>query len=574
MILYQVHNSLVFSDETFIYYAKDYYDYVVQLVKDSLYLHPWENINVIIGNYSYIFNNSNPVIRIDINFEHTLVVPGGRDSDFCPCGVIPVLYNNAQQKYLVRIENLSKLIQNDIIIDYSVPNLMNISSSELYPDYMKKTICLSPLLYPTYIEKGNREIQCITTFINTEEPRRKRLLESIPGSLHHRNINNCFERNAIIELYRNTKILVNIHQTDHHHTCEELRILPALLSGVIVISEDSPLKEYIPYYEYIIWVKYEDIIGCVEKVQNSYDEYFTRIFGDGRLLGIIEEMEKKNRDVLQGKLFRMNTNFYHVPFGQFSDNALKTTHNAGFFSCCSVLLHMIVHYINTYKRLPQFVDTGYTLDWYKPEGQSSRNIFPDYFTCDENMKIEYTRDINYTENDQFKNFELLDFEKLSPLIQKYFQPSDEIKGIMREIESKYSIDYENTCALFLRGNDKSTECTIPEYDFYRTAVKDIREKNPDIRFMVQSDETEFIETMSSELSNYFVCKDEIRHINKSVTTVDAVFKHLNYDFSKKFLAIIIIMSKCKHVVCNYGNCSIWITLFRGNVNYLVEYFVQ
>jgi hypothetical protein len=214
-----------------------------------------------------------------------------------------------------------------------------------------------------------------------------------------------------------------------------------------------------------------------------------------------------------------------------------------------------------------------TFDWYKPEGQNGRDIFPDYFSPDNTLQIEYTRDINYTENDQFKNFELLDLEKLFPLIQKYFQPSDEIKGIMREIETKYAIDYENTCVLFLRGNDKSTECTIPEYDFYRTAANDIREKNPNIRFMVQSDETEFIETMTNELSNSFVCRDEIRHINKSVTTVDMVFKHLNYEFSKKFLAITIIMSKCKHVVCNYGNCSIWLTLFRGNVENLVEYFV-
>ena len=42
-------------------------------------------------------------------------------------------------------------------------------------------------------------------------------------------------------------------------------------------------------------------------------------------------------------------------------------------------------------------------------------------------------------------------------------------------------------------------------------------------------------------------------------------KHLNHTFSRYFLAIIIIMSKCKYIICGSGNCSLWIILYRGNV---------
>jgi hypothetical protein len=156
-------------------------------------------------------------------------------------------------------------------------------------------------------------------------------------------------------------------------------------------------------------------------------------------------------------------------------------------------------------------------------------------------------------------------------VQKYFQPSAEIQSLIENIKQKYNIDYENTCVLFLRGNDKCTECSIPEYDFYKTAGKSIIEKHSGIRFMIQSDETNFIEEMHRDFAHSFYCNDEIRHISKSTTTVDIVYKHLNYEFSKKFLAIIFIMSKCKYVVCNYGNCSIWIALFRGHIENVIEY---
>jgi hypothetical protein len=551
------------------------------MVKDHLYLHPEIAINVIMGDCANPYQNGNGSIYFNINYEHTLVVPGGRDTGNSPHGQIPTIQNK-NQNYLVRIDNYGRLVQSEIIIDYSIPNLINIDSSGLFSEYSNKTICISPLLYPQNTDKDNRSIQCLTTFINTEEPRRKRLIENLLKTpiLQHTNVNNCFNRESIIALYRNTRILINIHQTDHHHTCEELRILPALLSGVIVICEESPLYENIPYHDYIIWTKYEDIVDCVEKVQSNYDVYYSKFFeGENlnKLTNVLTKIEKKNRHVLQEQIFKMSRQhekFNDVYFGQFSEMTVRTLHNAGFFSCCSVLLHLIVHYINTYKRLPRFLDTQHTFHWYKPTGQETTDIYPVYFkgvpeSTDES--IQYTQDINYTENDQFKPFENVEFEKLFPLIKRFFTPSDEIEGIVENIKQKYNIDYDNTCALFLRGNDKSTECSIPDYGFYREHAHTIMGEHSNIRFMIQSDETEFIATMTNEFANSFYCRDEIRHICKANTTVDVVFKDTNHEYSKKFLAIMCIMSRCKYVVCNYGNCSIWIALFRNHINNIIEY---
>lgn len=97
-------------------------------------------------------------------------------------------------------------------------------------------------------------------------------------NIKHTNINNCFDKNSLQKLYKNTKILINIHQTDDNHTFEELRVLPALQCGVIVICEKSPLNWMIPYNDYIIWAEYDNIVNKMIEVAHNYDHYYDLIF--------------------------------------------------------------------------------------------------------------------------------------------------------------------------------------------------------------------------------------------------------------------------------------------------------
>lgn len=116
--------------------------------------------------------------------------------------------------------------------------------------------------------------------------------------------------------------------------------------------------------------------------------------------------------------------------------------------------------------------------------------------------------------------------------------------------------------MFYRGNDKITETKLPDYESYVNYANEILKKNPTILFLIQTDETEFIE---------YIMTHETRHMKKCNSTVDILFKEKNVDFSKYYLAITIIMSKCKYIVCGSGNCSIWIMLYRGNNNNVYQY---
>ena len=71
-------------------------------------------------------------------------------------------------------------------------------------------------------------------------------------------------------------------------------------------------------------------------------------------------------------------------------------------------------------------------------------------------------------------------------------------------------------------------------------------------------------------NNSFYFKDEIRHMKKCDDTVDIKMKDTNKEFSKYYLAITIIMSKCKYIICGSGNCSIWIMFYRENSKNIIQ----
>lgn len=66
---------------------------------------------------------------------------------------------------------------------------------------------------------------------------------------------------------------IQINQTDFHHTLEELRVLPALMTGILIVSEDVPYKDVIPYNKHIVWSSYDDLPRTINDVLNNYEVY-------------------------------------------------------------------------------------------------------------------------------------------------------------------------------------------------------------------------------------------------------------------------------------------------------------
>ena len=278
----------------------DYYQYIVSILQYILNKNNL-SINIILGNNEYNFNNKNKTIKIDINYEHTLVKEGGRSvPKNTPIGAIKY---NKDEKYYVRIDNFQTLNFCDIILDYSLPNIYNAKTCDLFKNLSNKHIYISPCIYQNiYTNMKNRNINSLTTFINTNEPRRKKLLENIKKSnLHHNNVNNCFDKTELQKLYQNTKVIINIHQTEHHDTFEELRCLPALQNGVIVVAEKSPLNNLIPYNDLIIWSDYDNIIEKTKEVLNNFEKYHSLIFTK-KNIDILKNLDMENKNEIEKML--------------------------------------------------------------------------------------------------------------------------------------------------------------------------------------------------------------------------------------------------------------------------------
>lgn len=243
------------------------------------------------------------------------------------------------------------------------------------------------------------------------------------------------------------------------------------------------------------------------------------------------------------------------------------THNAGFFSCCTIRLRDIVRHTNKHRQLPALVDSSQQFAWYRPAsgGDLAATVFfslPD--TANQPWRLRSPT--AFYDWWQFEPYSKIQWSPLTPFVRRWFTPSDSIQAFATSLEQEHQIDWSNTAVLFYRGNDKATETALPSYDSLFEKGRQLLSKTPGLRFLIQSDETEFLKAAQEAFPNSIVFWDHIRHIPKANTTVDKLRPEENFEYAKKFLAIVWLMSKARYVICSSGNISMWIVLYRGGTD--------
>ena len=257
----------------------DYYQYLLGLLKAEGNQEQFLIVQLDTLRFKW-FSNFAPILSIGLQIEHTLIKKGTRGSEQAIAEGLP--FHDGHSRYLVRIQNFQELKRSDRIVDYSQINLKQIkfASPPLSGDYLKKNYCISPSLFAinqASIFNLQQRTGTITTFGNPSESRRAKFLnallirgipvENITGN--YLDIESC---------YRSIRILVNIRQTEGHDTLEELRILPALRCGVIVINEEAPYQQWCRYSDFILSAPIENLPNLIQDVQNQYVKYHARIF--------------------------------------------------------------------------------------------------------------------------------------------------------------------------------------------------------------------------------------------------------------------------------------------------------
>lgn len=254
----------------------DYYFYVVGLLRKNV---KSVSKNCFLLFECRVFNFLElllPLMSVRLQIEHTLVRPEGGDSENYPVGCLDI--PDGSGRYLVRIDNFEEVSKANIIFDYSRINLHNIRSTSLLKAYSEKAFCVSPNFYPLHTSAHGRE-GIITLFGNPDDSRRKLFLEMLKmRHIDSRNIRGIYF--GIDEYYRRAKIVINIRQTDYHDTLEELRVLPALRSGAIVISEAAPYAVKTWYSKFIIWGSLAQLPELIANTEKNYNHIHAQIFGN------------------------------------------------------------------------------------------------------------------------------------------------------------------------------------------------------------------------------------------------------------------------------------------------------
>jgi hypothetical protein len=242
-------------------------------------------------------------------------------------------------------------------------------------------------------------------------------------------------------------------------------------------------------------------------------------------------------------------------------NILKITHDAGFFSSCSKRLEGIIWFFNKNKSLPDLVDSSSQFSLLKLN--DSDDLSSLYFK-ESNINLSYKHIVDFYNDMQFLDYKDINFGDLKIFIEKYFSPSDYVRNVISSYDQKYHINYEETCAVFYRGNDKFTETSIAAYESFILKAKEVKKENPNIKFLVQTDEEEFLQEFLKEFPESVFFEETPRINRKNSSVFSELPPAKRAENGVNFLAAVIVLSKCKYIVTHSGNCGLWCLLYRGN----------
>jgi hypothetical protein len=261
---------------------------------------------------------------------------------------------------------------------------------------------------------------------------------------------------------------------------------------------------------------------------------------------------------------------------------LKTTWNAGFFSCCTDALRQLTKYHHENKILP-FLDSSEQWELYKDNGIDDVSVFwfglvksktEGDITSEFFNRIE---DFNNFENenfstnclypkvcdeDQYIPYNLINYNYTNKIIDTYFTPSDKVINLYNDLIVKYNIDINKTISVLYRGNDKRLETNLPSYDEMLQKILELKSEFPNHKILIQSDEIDFCNYIKNNLPEVIII-NETKKISKSDTAIQyTLSKGERLQTAQTFLSVMMIISKSSKIILNSGNVGLWVCLFR------------
>lgn len=182
------------------------------------------------------------------------------------------------------------------VVDYSALNVEKVRKSPSLRTISSKFHVISPLLGPCSRELRPREEVIVATMYGSpNRGRRGRIATTLAkAGIEVLNVQN-FENYETA--FQDIAILLNFRQVEHFSTPEELRILPALLQGVVVIMEDTSFARQSLCAEFLVFADERSLSATIKEVQSNYSTYWNQIFENDRFADFVRDLEVSNHSI-------------------------------------------------------------------------------------------------------------------------------------------------------------------------------------------------------------------------------------------------------------------------------------
>lgn len=253
---------------------------------------------------------------------------------------------------------------------------------------------------------------------------------------------------------------------------------------------------------------------------------------------------------------------------------IYVTHNAGLFSCCTIRLIFALLFYNERKRLP-ILDSSKQFAFYK-DGRTG-DLTPELFDAEARIVTIGKDTATMSEEPgeiSFTDYSKLNFSDLNDFLKVYFSPSHRVGDNIYALTHKYSLDFENLCAVFYRGNDKIRETPEIPYSVFFDKAQEVLNDNPEVKFFLMPDESEFKTAFMARFPNTICFEETLTMPKKNSAIFYEIPPSEKPKHAVQFLSEVYIAAKCKHLITHSGNGGMWAVLFRGHAENMHQYLID
>jgi len=234
---------------------------------------------------------------------------------------------------------------------------------------------------------------------------------------------------------------------------------------------------------------------------------------------------------------------------------------------CTVSLWNLADLQDVRGIFPFRIDYSRNFLFFRNAEQRRRNtdMYPLFFKPKPDAVVDPRRRLPFVPHHGVYAF--LDYQRLNPIIDRFFQPSDRAVEVRADLQRRYSIDPAKTIAVVYRGTDKGTEVMLASPEAFLSKTRQLVDENPGHRVWIQTDEEDVRNLFVHELGDRCFYLNEMPVSNNGVVVHGQNDETLNVDrgeFGVLLIAVNSLLAQADIVVNHTGNMALWLCLWRGH----------